>query len=194
MRIDRRDGLSHRDPLFQTIPLITGRLKSLHVNGSPRTIPDITASLSRSALLLEDLSINGGRESEPEHNPALAIPLFNRDLSPPRKLRLKSVRTELPWRNMVNLTSFSLLCILPGETPIRRVLDFLESAPHLREITLRITISRYGAQNGRLLLLTHLKRMVIYGGYIFLHLARPLTDPGWYEIDNMVKRTRPRVR
>jgi len=42
LRIDREYDLSPHDPLFQIIPLATGRLRSLRVEGSPDSLPDIT--------------------------------------------------------------------------------------------------------------------------------------------------------
>jgi len=103
LRIDRKDKLLPHNPLFQIIPLTSGRLKSLHIDGSPKNIPGITAHLTHPAPFLEDLSIDGGCELRPRDNPVLTTSLFNGDLSSVRELCLRSVRTELPWRNMVNL-------------------------------------------------------------------------------------------
>ena len=93
--------------------------------------------------------------------------LFNGDLSSLRELRLESVRTELPWRNMVNLTSITLIHMWWGEDSIKdsakQLLDFLESAPHLRTVNLLVIPTR-DDQDGRLVSLARLERMEITGG------------------------------
>ena len=50
--------------------------------------------------------------------------LFDGNLSSLRELRLKCVRTNLPWRNMAGLTSFTLSYTLRGNFPIEHLLDF----------------------------------------------------------------------
>ena len=95
--------------------------------------------------------------------PVLASTLFNGDLISLRELRLRSVRTELPWRNMINLTSFTLICTLPVEDSVGYFLDFLESAPRLREVQLHSVTPTSGAQNGRLVSLACLEKMDILG-------------------------------
>jgi hypothetical protein len=88
-----------------------------------------------------------------------------------------SVRTELPWRNMVNLTSFELGHTIPDHVTIRELLDFFESTPHLRKIKLLFATPTSGAQHGRLVSLACLKRMNIVGEeppYLLLdHLIIP---------------------
>ena len=54
----------------------------------------------------------------------LETTLFNGDVSL-HTIYLMRICTELPWRNMVNLTSFTLGYNLPGEVTIRQLLDFL---------------------------------------------------------------------
>ena len=178
VRIDQEGVLFPRDPLLQIIPLATSRLKSLHVKGSQDNIPDITSHLSHPAPLLEDLLIDGGCEFMPEKFPALAISLFDGDLSSLRKLRLKKVRTELPWRNMVNLTSFSLGYGSETEVSICGLLDFFESAPRLREFNVATPTPGPDAQNGRLVSLTHLKTAKISPGeppsILLAHLLIPV--------------------
>ena len=158
----RRDkGLFPFDPFFQIIPLVIGRLKSLYIQGTRENLEAITAHLTHPVPLLEDLSIYGGPHRTPNRNPVLAPTLFNGDFSSLRELGLQSVHTKLPWRNMVNLTWFSLTDT--SSVPMRQLLDFLESAPHLRKVDLtEAPIS--GTQNGRLVSLACLKRMAIMGG------------------------------
>ena len=151
--------LSPHDPFFQITPHAIGRFKSLSIEGTPRNIRDITTHLSRPAPLLETMLIHGGRRRVSRRSPALTSALFNGDLSSLRELHLRSVRTELPWRDMTNLTSFALARTSP--VSISQLLDFFESTPHLREVELRSATTTSDAQNGRLVPLTCLKRMEI---------------------------------
>jgi len=98
-----------------------------------------------------------------ETNTILTPTLFNGDLSSLRVLHLQSVRTKLLWRNMVNLTSFTLAHVLPVDVSVRRLLDFFESTPHLHNVLLFHTTPTFGAQNGRLVSLARLKKMQIIG-------------------------------
>ena len=163
LSLNRDRDLSPNDPFLQIIPHVIGRLKYLSVKGKPENLQDVTAHLSRPAPLLEYLSVHGGCEYAPQRSPMLTSPLFDEDLSSLRELRLTSVRTELPWRNMVNLTSFTLAYMPPDEDSIRHLLDFFESAPRLSEVHLDATTPTSGAQNGRMVSLTCLKRMSILG-------------------------------
>ena len=173
----KRDGdLSPSDPFFQIVPHAIGRLKSLSIKGTRENLQDITSHLSLPAPLLEDLSIDGG-DFPQRYNPVLTTELFNGDLSPLYKLSLRHVRTELPWRNMVNLTSFRLAHTSPGEVSATHLLDFFESAPSLRQVELRASAPTSGAQHGRLVSLDCLERMyVLEGGpspFLLDHLLIP---------------------
>jgi len=75
---------------------------------------------------------------------------------------LESVCTELPWRNMVNLTSLMLIDASP--VSMRQLLDFFESSPHLHEVELSFTTPTHDTEDGRLVSLAHLKSMYIDGG------------------------------
>jgi len=162
--LDREGDLSPHDPLFQVVPHATGRLKNLSVEAAPATLHSIIPHLCDPAPFLEFLSIDGCHEFEPESNPVLTPALFNGDLSSLRVFYLQWVRTELPWRNMINLTSFMLCHASPADVSVRRLLDFFESAPRLRKIELNYATPISGpAQNGRLVTLACLKRMIIYG-------------------------------
>ena len=172
-------GLSPCDPFLQILPHAIGRLRSLSVYATFKSLQDITAHLSLPAPFLEDLQIDGhpALYSQPD-NPVLASTLFNGDLSSLRVLCLRSVRTELPWRNMVNLTTFTLVRTLPGEISVGHFLDFFESAPRLREVRLHAATPTFGAQNGRLASLVCLKRMNIIGGRPSLLLDHLLIPVG----------------
>ena len=153
---------SRCDPLYRIIPHTVERLKSLTIDGSPRNIQDITICLSRPAPLLEYLSIVGQRiyGQRLHHSPTSA--LFGKDLPSLRRLHLEYVCTELHWRNMVNLTSFTLVYASP--VSVRQILDFFESAPRLCKVKLDSTIQTSGADNGRLVSLACLKKMEAIGG------------------------------
>ena len=170
--------LPPHDPLLQIVPHATGRLTSLCINAAPGNLSDITAHLSSPAPLLESLMIDGGCEFGPERNPTLTTTLFNGNLSSLHTLHLQCVRTELPWRNMGNLTSFAPHHTQPGEISISCLLDFLESAPHLQDIRLRFATPASGGQDGRLVSLACLKRMDINGdepsSLLLNHLVIPV--------------------
>ena len=157
---DGGTGLPPGDPFFQITPQAIGRLKSLSVEGTPRNLPDITTHLSHPAPLLEYMSIDGGGEAETF--PTLTSGLFGGDLSSLRYLHLEYVRTELPWRNMVDLTSLKLVDTSP--VSMIQLLDFFESAPRLREVELRFKTPTSGGEDGRLVSLAHLESMSIDGG------------------------------
>ena len=186
LRLREGGDLSLHGPFLQIIPHATDRLKSLAIRTTPETLQDITAHLSRPAPLLENLSIDCGCKFEPHHNPTLTTTLFDGDLTSLCRLSLKSIRTELPWRGMVNLTSFVLWDTSPHDIPIGRFLDFFESAPHLRKIKLILATPTSGAQNGRLISLASLKWMKIAGyeppsfllGHLIIPAGAKLTTEG----------------
>ena len=160
----RRDrGLSPDDPFFEIDPCAIRRLKSLAIYGISESLQDITARLSHPAPSLKQLSIDGQYGFGPHRDWMLTTALFNGDLSSLRTLHLERVRTELPWRNMANLTSFTLWNTPPGGFTIDQLLDFFESAPRLREIFLYLATPSSGGQNGRLVSLVCLKGMIIVG-------------------------------
>jgi hypothetical protein len=153
------DRLPSYHPFFKIIPRAIGRLGSLSIGVTSGDLQVITAHLSHPAPLLEKLSLCGDSDYDSQHYPVLTPALFNGDLSSLRKLRLECVRTELHWRNMVNLTSFQLVCTLPGEVTLRQLLDFFESTPRLRKVSLYSVTLAPGAQDGRLVPLVCLEAM-----------------------------------
>ena len=146
------DVMTVSDPFFEFIPGATERLKSLVIDVGPQDLQLLGTYLSHPAPLLVVLTICS------YYYPVLPSPLFNGDLSSLHELRLRHVRTELPWRNMVNLTWFKLDCG-PHPVSIGQLLDFFESAPHLREVEVFSEAPIYGAQIGRLVPLPCLQRM-----------------------------------
>ena len=76
----RAHELEPRDPFLQIFPHAIGRLRSLFISATPRSLPDLTSQLSLPAPLLEDLKIDGGCRHSPHWNPVLTPTLFNGDL------------------------------------------------------------------------------------------------------------------
>jgi hypothetical protein len=157
-----QDSLPPRHPFFEIIPRAVGRLKSLSIQTTPENLEDITLHLSRPAPLLEKLSIRGGDHRQ-LLKPVFTPTIFNGDLSSLCELKLESVRTELPWRNMANLTSLILRYASPGGATIKQLLDFFESVPRLCKVRLNSATPTSGAQNGRLVSLACLERMEVTG-------------------------------
>ena len=158
VELKRNSGLLPDDPL---------RHRSVQIpdhRWNPRILQEITAHLSLPAPLLESLRIDVHSRSPPGTFPEIAATLFSGDLSLLRKLSLRCIRTQLPWRNMVNLTSFALSNTWSGGSSVRRLLDFFESAPHLLKILLRLATPTFGTRGGRMVSLAYLKRLDIIGG------------------------------
>ena len=200
MWIWRTDGrpphdlfLPPHDPFLEVISHAIGRLKSLSITASLKILPDITAQLSLPAPLLESLSLCGGYRTRTLYNPALATSLFNGDLSSLRVLHLQCVRTELPRRNMVNLTSFTLCYTLTHEISIGQLLDFLESAPRLRHVELHDAPFISGDQNGRLVSLARLENLIIRAAEPPSLLLDHILVPVGASLETELKSPRPRI-
>jgi hypothetical protein len=182
-------NLPPHHPFFEVIPHSIGRLKSLSTRETLGRLEDITDHLSHPAPLLEELFIRG------RHNPVLTSAFFNGDLSSLRELWLQSVCTDLPWRNMNNLTSFKL-GNMSGGVSIKQLLDFFEGAPRLRIVDLFSATPASGAQNGRLVSLTRLERMEISGdgsaALLLDHLLIPVGARLTVEVDLPIKNHCPR--
>ena len=163
LRIKRDNALSPHDPFLEIDPRTIRRLRSVNIRGTPENMQDITAQLHHPAPLLVTLTIETERLCITRHQPMVTTALFDGDLSSLRELHLYRIGTELPWRGMVNLASFTLSCASPDIFPITQLLDFFENAPHLREVTLSFVPLFSGDQNGRLVSLTCLKKLIVYG-------------------------------
>jgi len=165
VRLERYKNLTLRDPLLQVIPRTVTRLKSVTIHAMPWNFHEIIAQLSHSTPLLASLTIEVEQcQSLPGLCPTIVPTLFNGDLSSLRELRLQCVRPTLPWRNMINLTSFTLGYTTSGASAVGPLLDFFESAPRLRKIQLHFATPTYGTQTGRLVSLARLRRMDVAGG------------------------------
>ena len=161
LSLDLSLGISSCASFFQIIPHATGRLKSLSIEGPSEDLEVVISHLSHPAPLLNHLSIRLSPGHVPDRYPALSFALFNGDLSSLRTLCLESVHTELPWRNMVNLTSFTLYYTPPEVVSVKLLLDFFENAPYLEEVGLYFVTLTAGAQDSRLVSLACLKSMRI---------------------------------
>ena len=162
------------DALFLAGPHI-GRVKSLTiiaVRGD--VISDITTHFSRPAPLLEYLSI----AIRAPYIPVLDCALFNRDLPSVRTLELEGVVTELPWRDLSNLTSFSLNRTAVDKISITILLDFFEHASMLRRVTLVGSIPIISnAPPERVVSLPRLEGFVICGSLPYSTLLNHLSIP-----------------
>ena len=188
LQIWRWDGLSPDNPFLQAIPNSIARLRSLDITTTEGGIREITTHLSHPAPLLESLKIGVECECSPHRGPVIPPNLFGGNLSSLRKLRLQCVRTELPWRNMVNLTSFTLGYTLLGDSSVGRLLDFFASAPRLRKVRLRFATPSFGTQHRRLVSMGSLKRMEFFGGgppsLLLDHLLIPAGAKVTTEVDS----------
>ena len=164
--------LPSHHPFFEIIPHVIGRLRSLLIVGLVEDLKGITDHISCPAPLLEKLLICGDHYHKPHLRPMVPPALFGGDFSSLRSLCLEAVRTELPWRNMVNLTSFKLHYMSLGGVSVEQLLNFFESAPRLRKVNIYKATPTSGARNGRLVSLPCLKRMEITGD----GSASPLLD------------------
>ena len=176
----RNGALSIGDPLFQIVPHYAARFRSLSIAASPKILRDIFAHLPPHIPLLEKLDVDGGFGPEALHDlhdPFLTTSLFNGDLSSLRVFRLESVRTGLPWRNMVNLTVLVLRNMSSDSLSIRQLLDFFESAPRPCKVKLDSATPTTGGRSGRLVSLAFLQRMEILFGPPSPHLLSHLLVP-----------------
>jgi len=136
-----------------------GRLGTLSALGSSIVdLPVLVKHFSRSVPLLSRLEISFICNEDP----VLPNTLFNGDISSLRELVLAGVVTTLPWRGLSKLTAFKLYRVSEDNIPITQLLDFFESAPHLRRIQLHDSIpTSSNAPADRVVSLPHLKDLSI---------------------------------
>ena len=185
--LERYQGTPPHDPPLHVIPHAIAQLKSMVIHGYPENIQEVTTQLSHPAPLLESLRIEVNGWPLMGDGPLIATTLFNGDFPSLHDLYLQGVRTELPWRNMVNLTSFTLVDTSGSETSVMQLLDFFERAPRLRKIRLHFAIPNLDAHSGRPVSLPCLKRMEIVGNkplaLLFDHLSVPVNAKLTAEVD-----------
>jgi len=121
--------------LLMTIPYIN-RLSSVTICAPKDTLSSLFDHFPFSALSLKELNV--------EHpylhirGPIIPSTIFPDRISPLRKLSLYCTATDLPWRNLSNLTVFELTrgrerLYSPS---VGQLLDFFESTPLLRKVAL----------------------------------------------------------
>jgi len=113
-----------------------GRLKALTLSfvGRVWDIRRLIEYFSSTAPLLEKLAINVyGTPISKSNRSLFGSTFLGGNLSSLRELRFNDFRTDLPWKNMSNLTLFEFRRSGP-KTSITQLLDFFEQAPLLREI------------------------------------------------------------
>ena len=195
--LEREQGLISDDPFLEIAPRSISRLWRLYVKTTPDHFQAITKYLVQPAPFLKVLVIDGGTATTPDSTPVLATELFGGDLSSLSELYLRSVHTQLPWRNMDNLTSFVL-----GMHPtvsLGQILDFFESAPRLLVVDLISATPAIGTQDRRPVALAHLRRLTIYGFHppavLLNHLMLPAgarTSIRFYSQDPRIDEFLPR--
>ena len=153
--LEQADDTFYREEAFLLAVPHIPRLKSLSVSGNPdQVLPVLVEHLSRPVPLLNYLKIN----FECVEAPALPDELFNGDLSTLREFSLAGVITPLPWRGLLNLTTFNLSRIPEDKILLTQLLDFFESAPNLRHIHLHDSIpNSSNAPTERVVSLSQLK-------------------------------------
>jgi len=150
-----------------------GRLGTLSVFGC-EDLPVLVKHLSCSVPLLSKLEINLACD---EHS-VLPNTLFNGDLSSLRELRLVGVVTTLPWRGLSKLTRLNLCHVSGDNILLTQLLDFFESAPHLRHIRLHDSIpTSSNAPADRVVSLPHLKDLSIIAQSVHSILLNHLSIP-----------------
>lgn len=167
----------YRDPreAFYLVTPHISRVGSITVSGGNAVFQTLKTHFSCPVPHLRNLDINLTSTSLPVLNCAL----FNGDLSSLCKLRLSGVNPHLPWKNLPNLTSFTLERIPRGMVSVVQLLDFFTNTTFLSEIKLDLTPSSSDAPPGRVVLLPYLKSLIVLMGQepssIFLnHLTIPL--------------------
>jgi len=152
---------SYCDDALLAAALQINRLDCLAIRTSAKTLSNLLKHFPYPAPLLKELKIILNPDS---FGPA--IPSTISPNSPLRKLSLSGVVTDLPWRNLSNLTVFEFRHILETVDPLFMVqlLDFFESAPLLNEITLHDSIpTSSSVPPGRVVPLLNLEKLTIHG-------------------------------
>ena len=157
--LEKHHGSAYCDEALLLAAPHINRLSSLDVYGPSHILADLNKYFTCPTPLLRKLKIDLAFD----HNPAPSFPgtLFNGDLSSLRKLSLAGFTTNLPWRNLVNLTTFELHHSSGTVDPpfVTRLLDFFESAPLLSKIELCHSIpASSNVPPERLVSLPHLKK------------------------------------
>jgi len=149
------------DALLMTVPYIN-RLSSVTLCAPKETLSSLFNRFPFSTLFLKELKIV--HSDRCIRGPVIPSTIFPDCISPLRKLSLSHVATDLPWRNLSNLTVFEFTHIQDRlySPSVRQLLDFFESTPLLREIALIGSISEYSTVTpGQAIPLLNLERLTI---------------------------------
>ena len=177
IRLKKLNDRSYRDDALLLVVPHTNRLGSLTVCGSANVIPDLVRRFHRPAPHLRKLKINLTHDRN--HAPAFPTKLFDGDLSSLRELNLAGFATNLPWRNLINLSTLRLSRIL-GTTDLPfmiYLLDFLGSAPLLSSIELSSVPAVLDTLPARIVPIPHLKRLVLYSPSAHSTLLKYISVP-----------------
>ena len=93
--------------------------------------------------------------------------------------KLSTARGDIPWKNLVNLTTFRLSCIPATVCPfsVTQLLDFFESTPLLSNIELRLIPGFPDPSPSRVVSVPHLKELIISSYLTYCILAKHLSIP-----------------
>ena len=155
---DDRSGAYRNDALLVVAPYIN-RLGSLTVYAPSDILGDLDKHFTCPTPLLRKLKIDLAFDRT--RAPNFPGTLFDGNLSSLHKLSLAGFTTNLPWRNLVNLTTFELCCFPGAVDPpfVTQLLDFFERAPHLSKVELHQSIpASSDAPPERLVSLPNLKK------------------------------------
>jgi hypothetical protein len=170
---DTKAETSLEEALLLAIPHVR-RFKSLTIVGTSDPLRNLTKHLTLPASFLKELII----EFNGTPAPSLDSKLFGGDLSSIRTLSLGGTITNLPWRKLYNLTTFKFRRAPESVITVTQLLNFLENAPQLTDITLHdgSTPTLSDACSSRVLPLPNLKNLTILrgpSGILLNHLSIP---------------------
>ena len=162
------------DAFLLTVPHL-GRLKSLSIAGSSNDLIELTKYFVHCrAPLLEKLRIRFTCTNPP----TIQAAIFDGDLSSLRELRLSGVLSNLPWKNLSNLTTFDFRQVPSDKISVTRLLDLFERAPVLRIIKLAYAFPKTcNAPHERMVSLPHLKLLDITAQQVHSILLDHLSIP-----------------
>ena len=134
IHLERSNDRSYREAALVLAATHVGRLRTISAEGDLTRIRTVLVKHFPCPVpSLKTLNIKHFRSYGTP--PTLPNELFNGVFSSLHELCLWGGVTPLPWRGLPNLTTFSLSCVPGDKISITQLLDFLESAPHLRHIT-----------------------------------------------------------
>jgi len=159
-------SISYSDNALLMAAPYTNRLSSLTIRILSNTLSRLPDHFPFPAPLLnlKELKIVLDANS-PSHAPAILNAIFPDHLSPLRMLSLSNVVTDLPWRNLSNLTMLEFRHVRRYTVDplfMGKLLDFFESAPLLRKITLHDSIPNSSTVSpGRVISLLNLENLAV---------------------------------